>query len=134
MSAPKVLLPKPNTLAELFGIEKPVIGVIHLMPLPGAPCYDGEAMSDIFASAISDAKTLTAGGIDGIIVENAGDLPFSRPELIGPETIAALTAACLEVRSADDTPIGITCVANGAIPGLAIAKPLAQNGCASING
>jgi len=122
MSAPKVLPPKPDALAELFGIEKPVVGVIHLKPLPGAPRYDGEAMSDIFASAIADAKTLAAGGIDGIIIENAGDLPFSRPEHIGPETVAALTAACLAVRSAVDTPIGITCVANGAIPGLAVAK------------
>lgn len=122
MSAPKVLPPKSNALAELFGIEKPVIGVIHLKPLPGAPRYEGEPMRDIFAAAIADAKTLAAGGIDGIIVENAGDLPFSRPEHIGPETVAALTAACHEVRSAVDTPIGITCVANGAIPGLAVAK------------
>src|SRR5258708_9022262 len=49
-------------------------------------------------------------------------MPFSRPENIGPETVAALTAACLEVRSAVDTPIGITCVANGVIPALGIAK------------
>jgi membrane complex biogenesis BtpA family protein len=56
------------------------------------------------------------------MVENASDMPFSRPEDIGPETIAALTAACLEVRAAVETPVGITCVANGVIPGLAVAK------------
>jgi membrane complex biogenesis BtpA family protein len=76
----------------------------------------------IYAAAVADARTLAAGGIDGIIVENASDLPFARPDDIGPETVAALTAACLEVRGAVDTPIGITCVANGAIPALAIAK------------
>ena len=60
-----------------------------------------------------------AGGIDGIIVENASDMPFARPEDIGPETVSALTAACVEVRSATDVPpIGITCVANGVIPAL----------------
>jgi membrane complex biogenesis BtpA family protein len=48
--------------------------------------------------------------------------PFARPEDIGHETVAALTAACIEVRAAVDVPIGITCVANGVIAGLAVAK------------
>lgn len=122
MSAPKVLPPKANALATLFPVTKPVIGVIHLAPLPGAPRYGGESVADIYARAVTDARTLAAGGIDGIIVENASDLPFRRPENIGPETVAALTAACLAVRDAVPTPIGITCVANGAIPALAVAK------------
>jgi membrane complex biogenesis BtpA family protein len=122
MTAPEVQPPKPDALRELFPIPKPMIGVIHLAALPGAPRYDGAAMSDICAAAVRDARTLADGGIDGIIVENAGDMPFARPEDIGPETVAALTAACIEVRSAVDVPIGITCVANGVIPGLAVAK------------
>lgn len=122
MAAPKVLPDKPDMLAKLFPVKKPVIGVIHLNALPGAPRYDGQSMKSIFASAVKDAVTLSRGGIDGIIVENASDLPFARPEHIGPETVAALTAACMEIRAAVDTPIGITCVANGAIPALAIAK------------
>jgi membrane complex biogenesis BtpA family protein len=79
-------------------------------------------MKEVYDAAVADALTLSRGGVDGIIVENASDLPFARPENIGPETVAALTAACLAVRQAVDTPIGITCVANGAIPALAIAK------------
>ncbi|MDB5788440.1 BtpA/SgcQ family protein [Caballeronia mineralivorans] len=122
MKASLVLPPKPNALEELFRVKKPIIGVIHLRALPGAPRYSGESMRDIYAAAAQDARTLAAGGIDGIIIENASDMPFSRPENIGPETVAALTAACLEVRSAVDTPIGITCVANGVIPALAVAK------------
>ena len=122
MKAPQVLPPKANALEELFRVKKPIIGVIHLQALPGAPRYAGKPMHEIYAAAVADAKTLAAGGIDGIILENASDMPFRRPENIGPETVAALTAACLEVRSAVDTPIGITCVANGVIPGLAVAK------------
>jgi uncharacterized protein len=122
MTAPIVLPTKPNALAELFGRPKPVIGVIHLRALPGAPRYDGTPVRDIYAAAAADARTLADGGIDGIIIENASDLPFSRPEDIGPETVAALTAACLEVRSVVSTPIGITCVANAVIPALAVAK------------
>ena len=122
MAAPEVQPPKPNTLRELFPVVKPVIGVIHLAALPGAPRYEGASMAEICADAVRDARTLAAGGVDGIMVENAGDMPFSRPEDIGPETVAALTAACVEVRSVVDVPIGITCVANGVIPGIAVAK------------
>src|SRR6516225_3353042 len=89
----EVLPPKPNVLTELFPVKKPIIGVIHLPPLPGAPRYAGAAMRDIYAAAAADAKTLAGGGIDGIIIENASDMPF-----------------------------GITCVANGVIPALAVAK------------
>jgi membrane complex biogenesis BtpA family protein len=122
MTPPKVLPAKPNALSELFPEPKPVIGVIHLRPLPGAPRYEGSAVGEIYAAAAADARTLAEGGIDGIIIENASDLPFARPEDIGPETVAALTAACLTVRAAVAVPIGITCVANGIIPALGIAK------------
>lgn len=122
MSAPIVHQSKPDRLAQLFPVPKPIIGVIHLAALPGAPRYDGTAVRDICKAAAADAVRLTDGGTDGIIVENASDLPFSRPEDIGPETVAALTAACLAVREASSLPFGITCVANGVIPALAVAK------------
>ena len=122
MAKPQVLPPKPDALQALFPTRKPVIGVIHLRPLPGAPRYAGAPVGEIYAAAVRDARVLADGGIDGIILENASDMPFARPEDIGPETVAALTAACLEVRGAVATPIGITCVANGVIPALGIAK------------
>jgi membrane complex biogenesis BtpA family protein len=114
--------PKPNALREILGVNKPVIGVVHLRPLPGAPRYDGTPVADIYADAVRDARALADGGVDGVMIENASDMPFARPEDIGPETVAAMTAATLEIRAAVDKPLGITCVANGVIPGLAIAK------------
>ncbi|KJF19299.1 BtpA/SgcQ family protein [Rhodococcus sp. WS3] len=122
MTPPKVHPVRPSALREIFARPKPIIGVVHLGPLPGSPRYNGERVRDIYADAVRDAKALAAGGIDGIMVENASDMPFSRPEDIGHETVAALTAACIEITDAVDTPIGITCVANGVIPGLAVAK------------
>ncbi len=122
MAKPQVLPPKQNALDALFPVKKPIMGVIHLQPLPGAPRYAGQALKEVYAAAVTDARTLSEGGVDGIILENASDMPFSRPEHIGPETVAALTAACLAVRAAVSTPIGITCVANGVIPALGIAK------------
>ena len=117
-----VLPQKPDPLAAIFDQPKPIMGMIHLAPLPGAPRYDGQPLEDIYAAAVADALTMAEAGIDGITVENAFDLPFARPEAIGPETVAALAAACLRVVDAVDVPIGITCVANGVIPALAIAK------------
>lgn len=122
MTAPIVMPPKPSALGQLFRKTKPIIGVIHLQALPGAPYYDGTPLREIYAAAVRDARTLSEGGVDGIMIENAGDMPFARPEDIGFETVACLTSACEAVRGAVDTPIGITCVANGAIPGLAVAK------------
>ncbi|MCB8877727.1 BtpA/SgcQ family protein [Acidisoma silvae] len=122
MSPPVVMPLRPSKLADLFPVKKPIIGVIHLAPLPGAPFYKGQPLREIYDAAVQDARVLAEGGIDGIMIENAGDMPFSRPEDIGFETVAFLTAACEAVRAAVATPIGITCVANGAIPGLAVAK------------
>ena len=117
------LLPKkPDALTGIFDQPKPIIGVIHLPPLPGAPRYDGQPTEDIYQAGVTDALAMSQAGIDGIIVENAFDLPFARPEAIGHETVAALTAACVRVRDAVELPIGITCVANGVMPALAIAK------------
>ena len=31
-------------LLELFGTEKPIIGLVHIQPLPGDPFYRGEGM------------------------------------------------------------------------------------------
>lgn len=122
MSKPQVLPTKRNALEVLFPVKKPIMGVIHLQPLPGAPRYSGQPLKELFDAAVADARTLSEGGVDGIILENASDMPFARPEDIGPETVAALTAACLAVRAAVSSPIGITCVANGVIPALGIAK------------
>lgn len=121
MSEP-VIPPKPNCLAEIFGVPKPIIGVVHLGPLPGAPRYEGKAVEEVYRRGVQDALAMAEGGIDGIIVENASDLPFARPEDIGPETVSALACACLRVRDAVGLPLGVTCVANGAVAGLAVAK------------
>lgn len=115
-------MPPRESALKAFSVSRPIMGVVHLRPLPGAPSYTGEDVREIYAAGVRDALTLANGGIDAIIVENASDQPFLRPDDIGPETVAALTAACLEIRNAVDVPLGVTCVANGAIQALAVAK------------
>lgn len=117
-----VLPEKPNTLQDLFGVKKPIIGMIHLLALPGAPHFKGGSLEPVLEFALRDVQALRDGGVDGLIVENAWDLPFSKDSDIGLETVAAMSALAGPIRQEAGLPVGINCLANGAIPGLAIAK------------
>ena len=114
--------PKPNTLEEIFDKKKPIIGVLHLKPLPGSPYFKGESLEKAIDFAIKDAISYENGGVDGLIVENGWDMPFLKPEDVGPETVAGLTAVTQEVKKEVELPLGINCLANAAIQSLAIAK------------
>ncbi|MER9599009.1 BtpA/SgcQ family protein [Mesorhizobium sp. M0244] len=111
-----------DALLELFGRTKVVIGVVHLAPLPGAPRYDGEAVEAIYQRGLDDAKAYLDGGCDGVIVENHGDIPFAKPDDIGPETAAYMAVVSDRIRRELGKPIGINVLANAAIPALAIAS------------
>ena len=122
MPAKPVFRPKPNAIASLFGRRKAVIGVIHSRPLPGSPGYDGEAMEEVIGFAVAEAARYRAGGVDGLIVENHGDIPFAKPEHLGPETAACMAVMTRAVRAASGLPVGVNVLANGAIQALAVAK------------
>ncbi|MFX0163450.1 MAG: BtpA/SgcQ family protein, partial [Candidatus Hodarchaeota archaeon] len=104
---------------SLFQTEKPVIGVIHLPPLPGAP-RNLEKIEKILERALEDAKKLEEGGINGIIVENYGDVPYY-PESVPPETITSMTVICYEISKKISVPLGINVLRNDAKSALAIA-------------
>ena len=65
-----------NTFADVFP-GKPIIGMVHLRALPGAPGYSGR-MSEFIDSALFDANALQDGGVDGIVMENFFDAPRAR--------------------------------------------------------
>ncbi len=79
-------------------------------------------MSSIIDRARQDACAYADGGVDALIIENEGDIPFLKPDQIGPETVACLTSVAQAVTEVVDLPIGIMCLANAAIESLAIAK------------
>ena len=113
---------KPDTVRALSGRAKTVIGVVHAPALPGSPAYDGTPMEEIYAAALADARRYAAGGVDALIVENHGDIPFAKPDDLGPETAACMAVMVDRIRRAVDLPIGVNVLANGAIPALAVAK------------
>jgi membrane complex biogenesis BtpA family protein len=122
MSSKPVFRPKPDAIEALFGRSKAVIGVIHLPALPGSPGYDGADIDALIAIALSEARLYQAGGLDGLIVENHGDIPFAKPDRLGPETAACMAVITRAVRLATGMPVGVNVLANGAIQALAVAK------------
>lgn len=113
---------KPSSLDVIFGVRKPLIGNVHLPPLPGTPRYGGEPMSRIVDRALKDAEAYLSGGMDGLMLENHGDIPFLKPSDIGPEIIAAMSVVAARVSAAFDAPFGVNLLANAAIGALAIAR------------
>ncbi|MFQ5662678.1 MAG: BtpA/SgcQ family protein [Terriglobia bacterium] len=113
--------PRLKSLADLFGVPKPVIGMVHLWPLPGAPGYTGYGMSTIIEHALRDAEALVAGGVDGLIVENMWDLPYYVGPRVKPEAMTAQAVAAAEVAKRFPLPVGINVIHNGGVVCLAIA-------------
>jgi uncharacterized protein len=113
---------RESAVLKIFQKSKVAIGVVHCPPLPGAPRYDGGPVSTIYDRALQDAEAYAAGGIDGLIIENHGDIPFLKPDAIGPETAAALAVITDRVRRAVDVPLGVNVLANAPLPALAVAK------------
>ena len=98
-----------------------IIGVVHCPPFPGTPRHSGDSIDRIYDAALADAHAYAAGGVDALIVENHGDVPFLRPQDIGPETAAFMTSVTSRVISEIGLPTGINVLANAPIHAIAIA-------------
>jgi hypothetical protein len=110
-----------DQILNIFNTRRAVIGVIHCPAFPGAPRHDGRSVDSIYEAALRDARAYDEGGVDGLIVENHGDIPFLRPADIGPETVAYMTAATRLVMAETGLPTGVNLLANAPIPALAVA-------------
>ncbi len=97
---------------------KTLIGVVHLRPLPGSPRWQGN-LEAVLELAVKDAEAYERGGAHALFVENFGDVPFTKTS-VGPETVAAMTAAGRAVRQAVKLPIGFNVLRNDARAALAI--------------
>lgn len=112
-----------NPTSPLSWDRRPLIGVVHLLPLPGAaraPGRAADAMRAALDAALFDAHALEAGGLDGIIVENFGDTPF-HGERVPAATVAAMAAIAQELRRAVRLPLGVNVLRNDVNAALAVA-------------
>lgn len=90
---------------ELFGIDKPIIGCLHMLPLPGTPYYDPNiSIEDHIARLKNDAKILMELGFDACVFANEGDRPYLTS--VGPEVIATYVRIATEVSKDLTIPFG----------------------------
>ena len=112
--------PLPPLCPQWALLRCPVIGMVHLRALPGAPGFAG-SLGEVMSAALRDAELLEAGGVDGIMIENFGDVPFYKDRVPG-ETIAAMTRVAGAVCDAVSLPIGINVLRNDAMSAIAVAS------------
>ncbi len=98
----------------------PVIGMVHLRPLPGSPGWAGNLRAVVDA-ALVDTENLVAGGVGAVMVENFHDVPFF-PGPVPPVTVAAMTRIIDAITgSYRDLPVGVNVLRNDAESALAVA-------------
>ena len=107
-------------LEATFGTTAPVVGMVHLEPLPGAPRFDGDRDA-ILDRAREDAAALEAGGVDAVMVENFGDAPFY-PADVPKHVVASMTRAAGVVADETDLPVGVNVLRNDGLAALAVAQ------------
>lgn len=95
---------------SLFTNKRPIIGMVHLLPLPESPAYRG-SVDDIYARALAEAEILQQGGVDGLIVENFGDEPLLIGELT-PMQLALMAAVTREITRKVNVAVGVNCQFN----------------------
>jgi len=99
-----------------------LIGVIHLRPLPGSPGWLRSAsMAEVCDRAAADASAFLDGGFDAVVIENFGDIPFTKTQ-VAPEAVAAMARAADSVRAAVNgrLPFGFNVLRNDADAALAL--------------
>jgi len=104
----------------MFDSEKPVIGMLHAPALLGSPKYQKNRKA-ILDFVLKDAQTLHEGKVDGLLLENYGDMPFFSGK-VPCETVAHLSLLARAVKNTFSIPLGINVLRNDAKSALAIAK------------
>jgi len=102
-----------------FSVSKPLLlGVVHLKPLPGSPRASA-SMKEVVSAALADAKAYQQGGADAVIIENFGDIPFTKGS-VPAETCAAMAVAGQAVRDAIKLPVGFNVLRNDPLTALGL--------------
>jgi len=104
----------------LFGVCKPLIGVIHLPPLPGSSLYRRGAyprehgrvwgFDEIVDYAVDEARKYESAGFNAVIVENYGDKPYGVDASLGEAMSLSIVARA--VRESVSIPVGVNMLRN----------------------
>ncbi len=96
---------------EMFQVNKPVIALLHLMALPGAPLSDDEAgMQYVIKMAGEELDSLQDGGVDGILISNEFSLPYQKK--VSYITVAAMARIIGALEHKFRVPFGVNIAYN----------------------
>lgn len=107
-------------LEQIFKTPNPIIGVVHLLPLPTSPRWGGN-LKAVIDRAEQEVTALASGGVDGVIIENFFDAPFTKHQ-VEPAVVSAMTLIVERLMNLVTLPVGINVLRNDARSALAIAS------------
>lgn len=94
---------------DMFGVEKPIIALLHLDALPGDPGFCG-SMETVLEHAKSDLAALQKGGADGILFANEFSLPYQPAADIA--VISSMAYIIGNLKDFIKVPFGVNVVKN----------------------
>ncbi|HEY9875156.1 MAG TPA: BtpA/SgcQ family protein [Candidatus Obscuribacterales bacterium] len=106
-------------LNQIFKTPNPIIGVVHLLPLPTSPRWGG-SLKAVIDRAEQEAAALASGGVNGIIVENFFDAPFTKGQ-VDPAVVSAMSLIVQRLMNLVTLPVGINVLRNDTQSAMAIA-------------
>lgn len=91
-------------LKALFGTSQPLIGVVHLLPLPSSARWGG-SLDVVIDRAEQEATALAAGGMDALVIENYHDAPFTKGA-VDPAVVSTMTLIIKRISHLVTLPLG----------------------------
>ena len=94
---------------DMFGVDKPIIALLHLDALPGDPGFCG-SLDTVLEHAGEDLRALQDGGVDGVLFANEFSLPYQ--PVADLATICAMAYIIGSLKSEINIPFGVNVVKN----------------------
>lgn len=95
----------------ILTLKKPVIGMVHLPPLPGSSRYAGESLVNLVHFAVEEAKALCKGGVDAVLVENFNDFPYAINN-VPTTTLISMAVITYAIKEKINKPVGVNILFN----------------------
>jgi membrane complex biogenesis BtpA family protein len=109
-----------HVIKDIFGVDRALIGAIHVGGLPGTPSHD-RGLPEIIETAVAEARLYASAGFHGVVMENTHDRPYLKGA-VGPEIVASLAVIGREIRRAlPSVPLGVQVLAGANQAALAVA-------------
>ena len=94
---------------QIYSINKPIIGMIHVAAMPGTPKHS-LSPDKIIKKAIKEAQLYKKAGIDILAIENMHDIPYQNRKT-EPQVIALMAIIAYEIKRETDLTCGIQILA-----------------------